>query len=138
MSSRDLLSVHIGSGLPPIFDPVGAVLQEDGSGTEVAPDVGDNVTPYYIVCILGGFIQELGDGQQGELCSRGHVVMIGYYKNEEATRQAIDDDGLSMRYHTHCDPRLNADQALELAFLIAESLKELRSGSGNRLAAAAS
>ncbi|MDD3817670.1 MAG: 3-deoxy-7-phosphoheptulonate synthase, partial [Thiovulaceae bacterium] len=27
-------------------------------------------------------------------------------------------------YHTHCDPRLNADQALELAFLIADSLKD--------------
>jgi 3-deoxy-7-phosphoheptulonate synthase len=30
------------------------------------------------------------------------------------------------RYHTHCDPRLNASQALELAFLIAESLKRER------------
>ena len=30
---------------------------------------------------------------------------------------------LSDRYHTHCDPRLNADQALELAFLVAERLK---------------
>src|SRR3546814_9132621 len=40
--------------------------------------------------------------------------------------QAISDDSLSLRYHTHCDPRLNASQALELAFLVAESLKELR------------
>ncbi|HEX6956955.1 MAG TPA: 3-deoxy-7-phosphoheptulonate synthase class II [Ferrovibrio sp.] len=37
--------------------------------------------------------------------------------------QAIGDDDLSSRYHTHCDPRLNASQALELAFLIAEMLK---------------
>ena len=29
--------------------------------------------------------------------------------------QAITDDALSLRYHTHCDPRLNAHQALELA-----------------------
>ncbi len=37
--------------------------------------------------------RELGDSQQGEFCSRGHVVMIGYYKDEEATRRAIDEDG---------------------------------------------
>ncbi|MCR9255355.1 MAG: 3-deoxy-7-phosphoheptulonate synthase class II [Alphaproteobacteria bacterium] len=38
----------------------------------------------------------------------------------------ITDEGLSDRYHTHCDPRLNATQALELAFLIAGELKEQR------------
>ena len=40
--------------------------------------------------------------------------------------RAITDDDLSARYHTHCDPRLNASQALELAFLLAEMLKESR------------
>jgi fatty-acyl-CoA synthase len=35
----------------------------------------------------------LGDNQQGELCARGHVVMLGYYKNPEATAAAIDADG---------------------------------------------
>ena len=40
--------------------------------------------------------------------------------------QAITDEGLSDRYHTHCDPRLNASQSLELAFLIAEELKTRR------------
>ena len=39
---------------------------------------------------------------------------------------AITDDTLNLRYHTHCDPRLNASQALELAFLIAEALKRER------------
>jgi len=33
---------------------------------------------------------------------------------------------LSDRYHTHCDPRLNADQSLELAFIMAERLKRER------------
>jgi 3-deoxy-7-phosphoheptulonate synthase len=33
---------------------------------------------------------------------------------------------LQDRYHTHCDPRLNADQALELAFLVAERMKQER------------
>ncbi|MEX0716275.1 MAG: AMP-binding protein, partial [Planctomycetaceae bacterium] len=36
---------------------------------------------------------ELPDEQPGELCTRGHVVMLGYYKNPEATAQAIDADG---------------------------------------------
>ncbi len=38
----------------------------------------------------------------------------------------VTEESLSSRYHTHCDPRLNADQSLELAFLIADSLKEAR------------
>jgi fatty-acyl-CoA synthase len=37
--------------------------------------------------------RELGDNEQGELCSRGHVVMLGYYNNSEATAAAIDQDG---------------------------------------------
>ncbi len=35
----------------------------------------------------------LGDNEQGELCARGHGIMIGYYKNPEATQAAIDADG---------------------------------------------
>ncbi|MCH8553387.1 MAG: 3-deoxy-7-phosphoheptulonate synthase class II [Natronospirillum sp.] len=38
----------------------------------------------------------------------------------------IREADLADRYHTHCDPRLNADQALELAFLLADELKPLR------------
>jgi len=38
----------------------------------------------------------------------------------------VTEQDLSSRYHTHCDPRLNADQSLELAFLIADTLKESR------------
>lgn len=48
--------------------------------------------------------------------------------------QAISDESLGDRYHTHCDPRLNGEQAIELAFLIAESLKAEREAV--RLAAA--
>jgi 3-deoxy-7-phosphoheptulonate synthase len=49
--------------------------------------------------------------------------------------QEITESRLGDRYHTHCDPRLNASQALELAFLIAENLKREREES-KRLAAA--
>ena len=45
---------------------------------------------------------------------------------------AISDSDLSNRYHTHCDPRLNADQSLELAFLVAELMqKEKESNAGS-------
>jgi fatty-acyl-CoA synthase len=33
------------------------------------------------------------DSMQGELCARGHVVMLGYYGNAEATARAIDAEG---------------------------------------------
>jgi 3-deoxy-7-phosphoheptulonate synthase len=41
--------------------------------------------------------------------------------------RAVTDENLSLRYHTACDPRLNASQSLELAFLVAEELSGLRS-----------
>jgi len=37
--------------------------------------------------------ETLGDGVQGELCARGHGVMLGYYQDPEATARAIDADG---------------------------------------------
>jgi fatty-acyl-CoA synthase len=37
--------------------------------------------------------QEVGDGEQGEFCARGHGVMLGYYNQPEATRAAIDAEG---------------------------------------------
>ena len=40
--------------------------------------------------------------------------------------QEISETALADRYHTHCDPRLNASQSLELAFLIADMLKQHR------------
>ena len=40
--------------------------------------------------------------------------------------RAVTDEDLSSRYHTACDPRLNASQSLELAFLVAEELSDLR------------
>ncbi len=40
--------------------------------------------------------------------------------------RAVTDEDLSDRYHTACDPRLNASQSLELAFLVAEELSSRR------------
>jgi 3-deoxy-7-phosphoheptulonate synthase len=52
--------------------------------------------------------------------------------------QAITEASLGDRYHTHCDPRLNASQSLELAFLIAEALKAERTQHHREPRAAAS
>lgn len=54
-----------------------------------------------------------------------HLEMTGQDVTEcTGGLYGIKDEDLSNRYHTHCDPRLNASQALELAFLIADRLKE--------------
>ena len=56
-----------------------------------------------------------------------HVEMTGKDVTEcTGGAQLITDTDLSDRYHTHCDPRLNASQALELAFLVAERLRRDR------------
>ncbi|MGV3551905.1 class II 3-deoxy-7-phosphoheptulonate synthase [Rhizobium sp.] len=56
-----------------------------------------------------------------------HIEMTGNDVTEcTGGARAVSADDLQDRYHTHCDPRLNADQALELAFLLAEKLKNGR------------
>lgn len=56
-----------------------------------------------------------------------HIEMTGQNVTEcIGGSRPITEDGLSDRYHTHCDPRMNADQSLELAFMIAETLKQVR------------
>ena len=56
-----------------------------------------------------------------------HIEMTGENVTEcLGGAQAISEATLGDRYHTHCDPRLNASQSLELAFLLAEQLKEER------------
>jgi 3-deoxy-7-phosphoheptulonate synthase len=67
-----------------------------------------------------------------------HIEMTGSNVTEcTGGARAVSEDQLSDRYHTHCDPRLNADQALELAFLVAELLKRERAASEIRVAAIA-
>lgn len=49
----------------------------------------------------------------------------------------LSHEDLASRYHTHCDPRLNASQALELAFLIGERLRKERKEHNNETVNAA-
>jgi len=61
---------------------------------------------------------------EGTVAGGVHLEMTGKDVTEcIGGAQAITEENLSSRYHTHCDPRLNASQALELSFLIADSLK---------------
>ncbi len=64
-----------------------------------------------------------------------HLEMTGQNVTEctGGAREVTEGD-LADRYHTHCDPRLNGEQALELAFLVAEKLKEERQDTGRRAA----
>jgi 3-deoxy-7-phosphoheptulonate synthase len=56
-----------------------------------------------------------------------HMEMTGQNVTEcLGGARAVAETDLADRYHTHCDPRLNADQALELSFLVAERLRERR------------
>jgi 3-deoxy-7-phosphoheptulonate synthase len=56
-----------------------------------------------------------------------HLELTGQNVTEcTGGAQAITDENLSDRYHTHCDPRLNATQALEMAFMLADEMRHLR------------
>ena len=65
-----------------------------------------------------------------------HFEMTGQNVTEclGGSANMVSEADLSSRYHTHCDPRLNADQALELAFLISEELGRYRREDAARLA----
>ncbi len=60
---------------------------------------------------------------EGTIAGGIHTEMTGQNVTE-CTGGAVDvtEQSLADRYHTHCDPRLNASQSLELAFLLAEML----------------
>lgn len=64
---------------------------------------------------------------EGSYAGGIHIEMTGQNVTEcIGGSRPITEDGLCDRYHTHCDPRMNADQSLELAFMIAETLKQVR------------
>jgi len=67
-----------------------------------------------------------------------HLEMTGQNVTEcTGGARAIRDEELNDRYHTVCDPRLNAEQSIDLAFLLADLLKQERAGKARPLPAAA-
>ncbi|MBV8664459.1 MAG: 3-deoxy-7-phosphoheptulonate synthase, partial [Hyphomicrobiales bacterium] len=64
---------------------------------------------------------------EGTYAGGVHLEMTGKNVTEcTGGARAISESDLRDRYHTYCDPRLNAEQAIEVAFLVAELLKAER------------
>ena len=64
-----------------------------------------------------------------------HLEMTGRNVTEcTGGARALSDADLHDRYHTYCDPRLNAEQAIEMAFLVSDLLKAQRQNRGPRRA----
>ena len=75
---------------------------------------------------------------EGTIPGGVHLEMTGKDVTEcTGGARAITEMDLHDRYHTYCDPRLNADQAIEAAFLVAELLKQNRTDQNARNAVAA-
>ena len=74
---------------------------------------------------------------EGTYAGGVHLEMTGKNVTEcTGGARAISEGDLSDRYHTYCDPRLNAEQSIEVAFLIAELLKTTRTRSAEKTEAA--
>ena len=104
-------------------------------GNTVTTASGHKTRPF------GRIVAELRDcfavhRAEGSRLGGMHVEMTGKDVTEcTGGAQQIDEASLVDRYHTHCDPRLNGSQALELAFLVAEELKAERDRSRMPVAA---
>jgi len=73
---------------------------------------------------------------EGSWAGGVHVEMTGQDVTEcTGGARRLTEADLSARYETTCDPRLNAEQSLELAFLVAEELKQRRQAPGIQVAA---
>jgi 3-deoxy-7-phosphoheptulonate synthase len=95
-------------------------------GNTVKASTGYKTRPFDLIL---GEVDAFFDVHRAEGTYAGgvHFEMTGQDVTEcIGGAQAITEEALSDRYHTHCDPRLNANQSLELAFQIAERLKRYR------------
>ena len=73
---------------------LGRVLIEQNENSKIIDSIGfllDNLELKILDKITG---RVLGPNEDGELCLRSPVVMIGYYENPEAKKEMIDDEGI--------------------------------------------
>jgi len=91
-------------------------MAESGYKTRSFDKILSEVKDFFAVC-----------ADEGVHAGGIHLEMTGQEVTEcTGGVSAVTDAGLGKRYETHCDPRLNATQALELAFLVADHLKNER------------
>ena len=132
------------TGLPPLVRAVKRAGQkvvwacDPMHGNTIKSSTGYKTRPFdRILAEVRGFFAV--HQAEGTYAGGVHFEMTGQNVTEcIGGARAISEASLGDRYHTHCDPRLNADQALELAFLISEQLKAERQARNNGRVAAAS
>ena len=128
----------VAEGLPPLVravrkagrtvvwssDPMhgNTIKTENGFKTRRFDAVEREVSDFFDVCRAEGVYP---GGVHFEMTGQNVTECLG-------GAHQISEEDLSSRYHTHCDPRLNASQSLELAFLLADRLKAARQASDSR------
>jgi len=133
----------VADGLPPLVRAV----QREGRvvvwscdpmhGNTITSTTGYKTRPFdRILSEVKGFFNV--HAAEGTYAGGVHLEMTGQDVTEcLGGARAITDEHLNDRYHTVCDPRLNAEQSIDMAFLIAELLKQERAGKAQPLPAAA-
>lgn len=128
---------NVSSGLPPLVkavrkagrqvvwssDPMhgNTIKTESGVKTRRFEAILSEVGSFFDVCRAEGAIP---GGVHFEMTGQNVTECLG-------GAYQISEEELASRYHTHCDPRLNASQALELAFILADRLKSARDGASS-------
>ncbi len=126
----------VGDGLPPLLRAVSREGRhvvwscDPMHGNTVKATSGYKTRPFERIM---GEIRSFFDASRAEGTYAGaiHLEMTGRDVTEcTGGARALSDTDLHDRYHTYCDPRLNAEQAIEVAFLVAELLKAERIARG--------
>jgi 3-deoxy-7-phosphoheptulonate synthase len=133
----------VGELLPPLIRAVkreGKVVvwsSDPMHGNTITSTTGYKTRPFDLILKeVRNFFQVCA--AEGVYAGGVHLEMTGQNVTEcTGGVRDISDEDLNDRYHTVCDPRLNAEQAIDLAFLLAELLKKERTAKPQPLPAAA-
>ena len=101
-----------------VSDPMHGNTIKTSSGFKTRPieRIAQEVRHFFAICRA-----------EGVYAGGIHLEMTGKNVTEcTGGARAISEADLHDRYHTYCDPRLNAEQSIEMAFMIADLLKAQR------------